>query len=77
MNTNARTGDLVNIHNFCGGPPGGLKCETALVVSVELSHHESVQVDSQVYHDKEVYECTLICKCGMFEEYDDRLDVIS
>lgn len=76
-NVNARPGDLVNIHNFCGGPPGGHKCETALVVSIEISHHESVQVDSQVYHDKEVYECTLMCKCGMFEEYDDRLDVIS
>ena len=72
-----KVGDLVSMDNYCGGPPGGLKCETALVVDVELSHHESVQVDSQVYHDREVYECTLMCKCGVFEEYEDRLEMVS
>ena len=72
-----KPGDLVKPENFCGGPPGGLRCETALVINVELSHHEAVQVDSQVYHDREVYECTLMCKCGVFEEYEDRLEVIS
>ena len=72
-----KVGDLVSMDNYCGGPPGGLKCETALVVDVELSHHEAVQVDSQVYHDREVYECTLMCKCGTFEEYEDRLELIS
>jgi len=69
-------GDLVKPEIHCGGPPGELRCGTALVVSVELSHHEAVQVDSEVYHDREVYECTLMCKCGMFEEYDDRLEVL-
>ena len=69
-------GDLVKPENYCGGPPGGLRCDSALVVSIELSHHEAVQVDSQVYHDREVYECTLMCKCGMFEEYEDRLEVL-
>ena len=72
-----KIGDLVSMDNYCGGPPGGLKCETALVVDVEFSHHESVQVDSQVYHDREVYECTLMCKCGVFEEYEDRLEMVS
>ena len=72
-----KPGDLVKPENFCGGSPGGLRCETALVINVELSHHEAVQVDSQVYHDREVYECTLMCKCGVFEEYEDRLEVIS
>ena len=70
-------GDLVSMHHSCGGPPGGLRCETALVINIELSHHEAVQVDSQVYHDREVYECTLMCKCGVFEEYEDRLEMIN
>ena len=72
-----KPGDLVKPENSCGGPPGGIRCDSALVVNVELSHHEAVQVDSQVYRDREVYECTLMCRCGVFEEYDDRLDVIS
>ena len=72
-----KVGDLVSMDNHCGGPPGRLKCATALIINVELSHHESVQVDSQVYHDKEVYECTLMCKCGVFEEYEDRLEIIN
>lgn len=71
-----KAGDLVTMDNHCGGQPGELRCETALVVNVELSHHEEVQVDSQVYRDREVYECTLMCKCGLFEEYDDRLGLI-
>ena len=71
-----KVGDLVAMENYCGGPPGGLKCETALLINVELSHLEQVQVDSQVYRDKEVYECTLACKCGTFEEYADRLEKI-
>ena len=70
-------GDLVKPENYCGGPPGELRCDSALVVSIELSHHEQVQVDSQVYHDREVYECTLMCKCGVFEEYEDRLELVS
>lgn len=69
-------GDLVKPENYCGGPPGGSRCCSALVVSVELSHHEAVQVDSQMYRDREVYECTLMCKCGVFEEYEDRLELL-
>ena len=69
-------GDLVKPENYCGGPPGELRCDSALVVSIELSHHEAVQVDSKVYNDREVYECTLVCSCGTFEEYDDRLELI-
>ena len=74
--TAVKVGDLVSMNDCCGGPSGSLRCESALVVSVELSHHEAVQVDSQTYHDREVYEFTLMCKCGLFEEYDDRLELI-
>ena len=72
-----KTGDLVSMDHSCGGPPGELRCETALIINVELSHHETVQVDSQVYRDREVYECTLMCKCGVFEEYEDRLGMVN
>lgn len=64
------------MYNFCGGPPGELRCESALVVGVELSHVEQVQVDTHRYADRDVYECTLMCKCGLFEEYADRLDLV-
>lgn len=70
------TGDLVRMKHVCGGKPGELRCETALVVNVELSHHESVQIDSQVYRDVEVYEYELICSCGTFEEYSDRVEPV-
>ena len=53
-----------------------LPLDKAIGAIVELSHHEAVQVDSQVYHDREVYECTLVCNCGTFEEYEDRLELI-
>ena len=72
-----KPGDLVKPENYCGGLPGGIRCDSALVLHVWFSHHESVQTDSQVYHDKEVYECTLMCKCGVFEEYEDRLEIIN
>ena len=72
-----KPGDLVKPENYCGGPSGELRCGSALVISVELSHHEEVQTDSHVYHDKKVYECTLMCKCGTFEEYDDRLEIVN
>ena len=72
-----RPGDLVSMNDCCGGPPGGLRCESALVINVELSHVESYQSDSHVYSDRDVYECTLFCKCGVFEEYADRLGLIS
>ena len=71
-----KSGDLVRVTNSCGGMLGEVKCETALVLDIWLSHHESVQVDSEVYHDKEVYECSLACKCGVFEEYEDRLETL-
>lgn len=69
-------GELVRPLNFCGGRPGDVRCESALVVNVELSHHESVQVDSQAYHDVEIYEYELICSCGTFEEYSDRVEPV-
>lgn len=72
-----KIGDLVTMDAHCGGPPGGLKCETALVVNVELSHSEQVQIGSHTYMDRDINECTLMCKCGMFEEYEDNLGVIS
>ena len=71
-----KTGDLVSPVNSCGGNPGEAKCETALVLDIWLSHTEAYQTDSQEYRDKDVYECSLACKCGIFEEYTDRLDVI-
>ena len=64
-----KPGDLVTMDNSCGGPPGELRCETALVVSVVVSHYE--------YRGREIHECTLMCKCGMFEEYADRLELIN
>ncbi len=72
-----KPGDLVTMDNYCGGPPGMLRCETALIINVELSHTEQVQVDSHRYVDRDIYECTLMCKCGMFEEYEDRLGVVN
>ena len=72
-----KPGDLVTMNNYCGGNPGEIRCDSALVLNVWLSHHEAVQVDSQVYHDKEVYECSLMCKCGTFDEYEDNLEVIN
>ena len=71
-----KAGDLVKMDNYCGGPPGAIRCDSALVLDIWLSHHEAVQVDSQVYHDKDVYECSLMCKCGTFEEYEDNLRTI-
>ena len=71
-----KIGDLVTMDNYCAGLPGTIRCETALVLNVWLSHHEAVQVDSQVYRDKDVYECSLVCKCGTFEEYTDNLSIV-
>jgi len=70
-------GDLVKPSQSCGGLLGGIQCESALVVNVELSHSEQIQVDAQAYADRDVYECTLMCKCGIFEEYDDRLELVN
>ena len=69
-------GSLVTMDNFCGGPPGALRCESALVVVAELSHVEQVQVDTHRYADRDIYECTLMCKCGLFKEYADRLGFV-
>ena len=71
-----KAGDLVKMDNYCGGNPGEIRCDSALVLDIWLSHTESYQSDSQEYRDKDVYECSLACKCGIFEEYTDRLDVI-
>jgi len=71
-----KTGDLVTMNNYCGGLPGEVRCETALVLDIWLSHHEQVQVDSQVYRDKDIYECSLVCKCGTFDEYADNLEML-
>ena len=60
-----------------GGLLGGIRCDSALVLDIWLSHHEAVQIDSQTYHDREIYECSLMCKCGIFEEYTDRLDMVN
>ncbi len=69
-------GDLVKPTQSCGGLLGGIRCDSALVLNIWLSHHEAVQVDSQVYHDRDVYECSLMCKCGTFDEYTDNLEPI-
>lgn len=71
-----KIGDLVRPTNSCGGKPGGARCETALVLDIWISHCEQVQISSYEYWDREVYECSLMCKCGTFEEYDDRLELI-
>ncbi len=72
-----KVGDLVRPKMSCGGQPGQIRCETALVVGSGLSHYESVQVDSQAYRDKEVYEYAFLCNCGTFEGYGDYMEVIS
>ena len=69
-----KVGDLVKPSQSCGGLLGGIRCETALVINVEISHTEQVEVDAFTYEDRDIYECTLMCKCGMFEEYDDVLE---
>ena len=71
-----KAGDLVTIGNYCGGNPGSIRCDSALVLNVWLSHSESYQSDSQIYRDRDVYECSLECKCGTFEEYEDNLEPI-
>ncbi len=71
-----KVGDLVKPTQSCGGLLGGIRCDSALVLDIWLSHHETVQYDSQLYHDKEVYEYSLMCKCGTFEEYEDNLGLI-
>ena len=73
-----KVGDLVKPLLTCAGYPGHVRCDSALVVSVELSHHEQVQLDSHDgYHDRAIYEYTLQCACGPFDEYEDHLDLIS
>ena len=72
-----KPGDLVTMRNYCGGNPGSIRCDSALVLNVWLSHTESYQTDSQEYRDKDVYECSLMCKCGTFDEYEDNLEVIN
>ncbi len=69
-----KPGDLVTMRNYCGGNPGSIRCDSALVLNVWLSHTESYQTDSQEYRDKDVYECSLMCKCGTFDEYEDNLE---
>ena len=71
-----KAGDLVKMVNYCGGTPGEIRCDSALVINVELSHCEQVQISSYEYRDRDVYECTLMCKCGTFEEYEDNLEPI-
>ena len=71
-----KAGDLVKTVNYCGGNPGSIRCDSALVLNVWLSHSESYQSDSQIYHDRDIYECSLKCKCGTFEEYEDNLEPI-
>ena len=68
-----KVGDLVKMDNHCGGNPGETRCDSALVLDIWLSHSESIQTDSQEYRDRDVYECSLMCKCGTFEEYEDNL----
>ena len=72
-----KVGDLVTMDNYCGGPPGEIRCDSALILDIWLSHTESYQSDSQAYRDKDVYECSLMCKCGAFEEYTDNLEMIN
>ena len=71
-----KVGDLVKMYNHCGGNPGEIRCDSALVLDIWLSHSESIQTDSQEYRDKDVYDCSLMCKCGTFEEYADNLELI-
>ena len=71
-----KVGDLVTMDNYCGGNPGEIRCDSALVLDIWLSHTESYQSDSQEYRDRDVYECSLMCKCGTFEEYEDNLEPI-
>ena len=47
-----KAGDLVSMSNHCGGLPGEIRCESALVVNVELSHSEQVQIGSHTYMDR-------------------------
>ena len=71
-----KAGDLVTMDNYCGGNPGEIRCDSALVLDIWLSHTESYQSDSQEYRDRDVYECSLMCKCGTFDEYEDNLELI-
>ena len=72
-----KVGDLVTPNICCGGSPGGSRCKTALVINVEPSHSEQVQIDSHTYVDRDINECTLMCKCGIFEEYTDHLELVN
>ena len=72
-------GDLVRPTNSCGGWPGAIRCETAIILSSRLSHTEDVQVESQRYVSVDIYEFELACSCGIFEEldYKGRLELIN
>ena len=71
-----KVGDLVTMSNYCAGLPGEVRCESALLLDIQLSHTESYQSDSQAYMERDVYECSLMCRCGTFEEYADNLGMI-
>jgi hypothetical protein len=66
-----KVGDLVKPIETCGGLLGSLKCETAVVLSKELSHYER-RGDGSV----RIHEYELFCRCGIWEEYEDNLEMI-
>ena len=56
-----RVGDLVKPVMTCSGQPGGRRCDIAVVVNAE-EPKQSVKV---------------LCKCGLSEQYEWHLEVIS
>lgn len=71
-----KVGDIVKPLMACGGVPGGIRCESAVVLSKEHSHNENVEIAMFEYETIEVYEYELICPCGTFEEYENHLELI-
>jgi hypothetical protein len=72
-----KVGDLVKPLESCAGELGHLRCDRALILEAYHSHNESIQVNSFEYMEVEVYEYKLLCGCGAWEEYEDRLEVLS
>ena len=59
-----KVGDLVKPMGACSGPPGGIRCQTALVIGV--------------YGDSErdARTARIACPCGVSDQYHHTLELI-
>ena len=57
-----QAGDLVNPLSSCGGEPGAVRCNVAMVIE------SRTKADS--------YKAKIVCPCGVQEVYRSQLEVI-